>query len=150
MNPDLLPISLDHLMYGISLSAVAMMAAAGVLEAGRKRFDLFGMVVVALAAALGGRSPIAAGSRLPAPGVQPCRSDQRNETIRHAGDILSMKPAGVFGLLGIGLLQARLGLQQAMLFCALLFGPALLVARGIDETRGRRIAEEHEAGLRTW
>lgn len=56
MNPDLLPISLDHLMYGISLSAVAMMAAAGVLEAGRKRFDLFGMVVVALAAALGGGS----------------------------------------------------------------------------------------------
>jgi uncharacterized membrane protein YeiH len=47
---------LDRLMYGISLVAVAMMAAAGVLEAGRKRFDLFGMVVVALAAALGGGS----------------------------------------------------------------------------------------------
>ena len=47
---------LDRLMYGISLGAVAMMAAAGVLEAGRKRFDLFGMVVVALAAALGGGS----------------------------------------------------------------------------------------------
>ncbi|MCK7575521.1 MAG: trimeric intracellular cation channel family protein [Chromatiales bacterium] len=43
-------------MYSISLGAVAMMAAAGVLEAGRKRFDLFGMVVVALAAALGGGS----------------------------------------------------------------------------------------------
>ncbi|MCK7576240.1 MAG: MFS transporter [Chromatiales bacterium] len=63
---------------------------------------------------------------------------------------LSMKLASVFGLLGIGLLQAWLGLQQAMLFCALLFGLALLVARGIDETRGRRIAAEHEAGLRTW
>jgi uncharacterized membrane protein YeiH len=47
---------LDRLMYGISLVAVAMMAAAGVLEAGRKRFDLFGMVVIALAAALGGGS----------------------------------------------------------------------------------------------
>jgi uncharacterized membrane protein YeiH len=31
-----------------------MMASAGVLEAGRKRYDLFGMIVVALAAALGG------------------------------------------------------------------------------------------------
>jgi uncharacterized membrane protein YeiH len=56
MTLDLSQISLDHLMYGISLGAVAMMAAAGVLEAGRKRFDLFGMVVVALAAALGGGS----------------------------------------------------------------------------------------------
>lgn len=56
MNLDLSQISLDRLMYGISLGAVAMMAAAGVLEAGRKRFDLFGMVVVALAAALGGGS----------------------------------------------------------------------------------------------
>jgi hypothetical protein len=37
-----------------------------------------------------------------------------------------------------------------MLFCALLFTWAWLVALGIDETRGRRIAEEHEAGLRAW
>ncbi len=43
-------------MAPISFGAVALMAAAGVLEAGRKRFDLFGMVVVALAAALGGGS----------------------------------------------------------------------------------------------
>lgn len=47
---------IDSLMYWLGLSAVALMAAAGVLEAGRKRFDLFGMVVVALAAALGGGS----------------------------------------------------------------------------------------------
>ncbi|NKN31963.1 trimeric intracellular cation channel family protein [Marichromatium bheemlicum] len=51
-----LHIPLDLLMYCTSLAAVAMMAAAAVLEAGRKRFDLFGMVVVALAAALGGGS----------------------------------------------------------------------------------------------
>lgn len=63
---------------------------------------------------------------------------------------LAMKSASVFGLLGIGLLQAWLGLQKAMLFCALLFAVALLIARRIDETRGRRIAEEHEAGLRVW
>ena len=59
MTLDLLTLpelAVDHLMYGLSLGAVAMMAAAGVLEAGRKRFDLFGMVVVALAAALGGGS----------------------------------------------------------------------------------------------
>lgn len=43
-------------IYWVGLSAVAMMAAAGVLEAGRKRYDLFGMIVVALAAALGGGS----------------------------------------------------------------------------------------------
>lgn len=43
-------------MYWVGLSAVAVMAAAGVLEAGRKRYDLFGMIVVALAAALGGGS----------------------------------------------------------------------------------------------
>jgi len=63
---------------------------------------------------------------------------------------LAMKLASVFGLLGIGLLQTWFGLQQAMLFCALLFTLAWLVALGIDETRGRRIAEEHEAGLRAW
>jgi uncharacterized membrane protein YeiH len=42
--------------YWITLVAVAVSAAAGVLEAGRKRFDLFGMLVVGLAAALGGGS----------------------------------------------------------------------------------------------
>jgi uncharacterized membrane protein YeiH len=43
-------------MYWITQSAVAVSAASGVLEAGKKRFDLFGMVVIALAAALGGGS----------------------------------------------------------------------------------------------
>jgi uncharacterized membrane protein YeiH len=43
----------DALMHWIGQSAVVLMAAAGVLEAGRKRFDLFGMVIIALAAALG-------------------------------------------------------------------------------------------------
>ena len=42
------------MIYWLGIAAVATMAAAGVLEAGRKRFDLFGMVFVALAAALGG------------------------------------------------------------------------------------------------
>jgi uncharacterized membrane protein YeiH len=43
-----------QMIYWIGIAAVATMAAAGVLEAGTKRFDLAGMVFVALAAALGG------------------------------------------------------------------------------------------------
>lgn len=42
--------------YWITQAAVAVSAAAGVLEAGRKHFDLFGMLVVGLTAALGGGS----------------------------------------------------------------------------------------------
>lgn len=49
-------IPVDVLLYSIGLAAVAVNAASGVLEAGRRPFDLFGMVVVALAAALGGGS----------------------------------------------------------------------------------------------
>ena len=48
--------NLDTLLYWIGQSAVILMAAVAVLEAGRKRFDLFGNVIVALAAALGGGS----------------------------------------------------------------------------------------------
>jgi uncharacterized membrane protein YeiH len=47
---------IDPLLHGIALAGVAVNAASGVLEAGRKPFDLFGMVVVGLAAALGGGS----------------------------------------------------------------------------------------------
>lgn len=47
---------LETLLYGIGLAGVAVNAASGVLEAGRKPLDLFGMVVIALAAALGGGS----------------------------------------------------------------------------------------------
>lgn len=47
-------ISVETLLYGIALAGVAVQASSGVLEAGRRPFDLFGMVVVALAAALGG------------------------------------------------------------------------------------------------
>ena len=47
---------IDTLVYSIGLAGVAAQAAAGVLEAGNKRFDLFGMIVVALSASLGGGS----------------------------------------------------------------------------------------------
>ncbi len=59
---------------------------------------------------------------------------------------LSLKLAGVFGLLSIGLLQALLGLKVAVLFCVVLFGAALLVSRGVDEARGRRVAESQAMG----
>lgn len=54
---------------------------------------------------------------------------------------LSLKLAGVSGLLAIGLLQAALGLKVAVLVCILLFAAALLVSRRVDEARGRRTAE---------
>jgi len=45
---------MGEFVYWLGMSAVAVTAAAGVLEAGRKPIDLFGMVLVALAAGLGG------------------------------------------------------------------------------------------------
>ena len=47
-------ISIEPTLYYIGLAGVAVQASSGVLEAGRRPFDLFGMVIVALAAALGG------------------------------------------------------------------------------------------------
>jgi uncharacterized membrane protein YeiH len=49
-----MPPVMQEWVYYFGLGAVAVSAATGVLEAGRKPIDLFGMVVVALAAALGG------------------------------------------------------------------------------------------------
>jgi MFS transporter, UMF1 family len=54
---------------------------------------------------------------------------------------LSMKLAGVFGVLAIGLLQVLVGLHAAILFCIVLFAAALWVSRGVDEARGRAAAE---------
>jgi uncharacterized membrane protein YeiH len=45
---------MEDILYWTGMAAVAVSAVTGVLEAGRKPFDLFGMIVVALAAALGG------------------------------------------------------------------------------------------------
>lgn len=47
-------LSIETTIYIVAIAAVAVNASSGVLEAGRRPFDLFGMVVVALAAALGG------------------------------------------------------------------------------------------------
>lgn len=45
---------MDDLTYWVGMAAVAVTAVTGVLEAGRKPIDLFGVVLVALTAALGG------------------------------------------------------------------------------------------------
>lgn len=45
---------MGELVYVIGMSAVAVSAITGVLEAGRKPIDLFGVVLVALTSALGG------------------------------------------------------------------------------------------------
>ena len=47
---------MDELVYVVTMSAVAVSAITGVLEAGRKPIDLFGVVLVALTSALGGGS----------------------------------------------------------------------------------------------
>ncbi|MFU8821055.1 MAG: MFS transporter [Gammaproteobacteria bacterium] len=57
---------------------------------------------------------------------------------------LSLKLAGMCGLLSIGLLQAVLGLHTAVLFCIVLFAAALFISRRIDEARGREMAERQD------
>ncbi|MEX2444117.1 MAG: MFS transporter [Alkalispirochaeta sp.] len=56
---------------------------------------------------------------------------------------LSGKLAGVFGVIGLGLLQSRFGLQTAILFCAALFITSIVVVLFVDQERGRRAADEY-------
>lgn len=51
------------------------------------------------------------------------------------------KLAAIFGILGLGLLQAWLGLATAIVFCLLLFAAAIVCAWPIDEARGHRAAD---------
>jgi len=65
-----------------------------------------------------------------------------------AGEIFGLwgvmgKLAAIFGLLGLGALQSFLGLQTAILFCAVLFAAGLVVVLRVNEARGRETA-------RTW
>ncbi len=53
VNPT--PALLDHL-YWITLIAVVVSSASGVLKAGFKQFDLFGVIIIAIATGLGGGS----------------------------------------------------------------------------------------------
>lgn len=56
---------------------------------------------------------------------------------------LSGKLAGVFGVIGLGILQAWFGLQVAILFCAVLFVISIVVALFVDQERGVRAVEEY-------
>ncbi len=51
------------------------------------------------------------------------------------------KLAAVFGILGLGLLQAWLGLATAIVFCLLLFAAAMLTVLPVDEHRGSELAD---------
>lgn len=53
INPT--PVLLDNL-YWITLIAVVVSSASGVLKAGFKQFDLFGVIIIAIATGLGGGS----------------------------------------------------------------------------------------------
>ncbi len=55
---------------------------------------------------------------------------------------LSMKLAGAFSLLALGLFQVLVGLQIAILLCAGFFAIALLISWRINEAEGRRVAGE--------
>lgn len=57
---------------------------------------------------------------------------------------LSNKLAGVFGIIGLGLLQAQFGLQTSVLFCAVLFLLGIIVNVFVNEKRGRRVADTYE------
>ncbi|MFU8811725.1 MAG: MFS transporter [Balneolaceae bacterium] len=54
---------------------------------------------------------------------------------------LSNKLAGVFGIIGIGLLQAQFGLQRSVLFCAFLFLIAVFICLFVNQKRGEATAD---------
>ena len=60
---------------------------------------------------------------------------------------LSNKLAGVFGIIGLGLLQAQFGLQMSVLFCAALFLLGIIVNVFVDEKRGRQVADEYRGEI---
>jgi len=57
---------------------------------------------------------------------------------------LSNKLAGVFGIIGLGLLQAQFGLQKSVLFCAALFLIAIAVSLFVNQKRGEDAADVFE------
>lgn len=60
---------------------------------------------------------------------------------------LSNKLAGVFGIIGLGLLQAQFGLQTSVLFCAALFLLGILTNVFVNENRGREVADQYEGDV---
>ncbi len=62
---------------------------------------------------------------------------------------LANKLAGVMGILGLGLLQAAVGLQASILLCAALFLIAIMICLGVSQSRGRQAAADWDARTRT-
>ncbi len=58
---------------------------------------------------------------------------------------LASKLASTFGILSLGLLQAVVGLQASVLFCALLFIIAIVICLAVSQSRGRAAAHEWDA-----
>lgn len=58
---------------------------------------------------------------------------------------LSNKLAGVIGILGLGLLQAVVGLQASILLCAALFMVAIAVCLWVSQARGQQAAEDWDS-----
>lgn len=54
------------------------------------------------------------------------------------------KIAGIFGIIGIGLLQAQFGLQRSVLFCAVLFLLAIIVCLFVNQERGESAADRYD------
>ncbi|WP_246131763.1 MFS transporter [Pistricoccus aurantiacus] len=57
---------------------------------------------------------------------------------------LANKLAGVIGIVGLGLLQAVVGLKASILLCAALFILAILICLSVNQARGQRAAEAWE------
>ena len=57
---------------------------------------------------------------------------------------LSNKIAGVFGIIGLGLLQAEVGLHMSVLFCAFLFLIAIVICLFVNEARGEKAADDFQ------
>ncbi|MEX0639149.1 MAG: MFS transporter, partial [Balneolaceae bacterium] len=53
------------------------------------------------------------------------------------------KMAGVFGIIGLGLLQAQFGLHHSILFCAALFLAAIVVCLFVNQKRGEVQADNY-------
>lgn len=57
---------------------------------------------------------------------------------------LFYKMAGIFGIIGIGLLQAQFGLQKSVLFCAALFLAAIAACLFVNQQRGENAADRYD------
>lgn len=53
------------------------------------------------------------------------------------------KLAGVFGIIGLGILQTQFGLHRSVLFCAALFLVAIVVCMFVDQKRGEEAADRY-------